>query len=172
MTDQPTSKDAELLARELGELLNDSQSSVTTAESCTGGGVAAAITSIPGSSAWFHEGFVCYSNEVKSRRLGVPKELLSYYGAVSQPVVRAMVVGALQLARADYAVAVSGIAGPDGGSDDKPVGTVWIASGKKGGVTQAQKFLFEGGRKDIRSASVIEALAQTIDMIKEGAASN
>lgn len=125
--------DTQLAARVL-ELLQAEGKTLTTAESCTGGLVASMLTRIPGSSAGFHAGFVTYANEIKTAVLGVRPETLAAHGAVSEEVVREMALGALQLSRADYAIAVSGIAGPDGGSADKPVGTVWLAWGSAGAM--------------------------------------
>ena len=118
-----------LLAERVLELLRQSGKTLATAESCTGGLIASMLTRIPGSSDAFHAGFVTYSNDIKSSVLGVPEAVLEEHGAVSEPVVAAMARGALARAGADYAIAVSGIAGPDGGSEDKPVGTVWLAWG-------------------------------------------
>ena len=121
--------DSELmqLSEKVGRALQAQGATVTTAESCTGGWIAKAITDIAGSSAWFERGFVTYSNEAKSQMIGVSEATLRDNGAVSEPVVVEMAIGALRAARADYAISVSGVAGPDGGSDEKPVGTVWIA---------------------------------------------
>ncbi len=120
--------DSQLAGRVL-ELLQAQGRTLTTAESCTGGLIASMLTRIPGSSAGFHAGFVTYADDIKSAVLGVRAETLAAQGAVSEEVVREMALGALQRSRADYAIAVSGIAGPDGGSADKPVGTVWLAWG-------------------------------------------
>jgi nicotinamide-nucleotide amidase len=144
-------------AHQLGRQLVARQATVTTAESCTGGGIAEAITRISGSSAWFNCGFVTYSNRAKSQLLGVSPELILEQGAVSEAVVLAMGAGALERAEADFAVAVSGIAGPTGGSEAKPVGTVWIAwVGPSGG--RAQRFLFSGDRMLVRRQAVEHAL--------------
>ena len=117
------------LATRLGQGLQAAHAQVSTAESCTGGGIAEAITRIAGSSAWFEAGYITYSNAQKTTQLGVPAELFEHVGAVSQEVVEAMVRGAQQRSGARFAVAVSGVAGPDGGSPGKPVGTVWLAWG-------------------------------------------
>lgn len=121
--------DSELmqLSEQVGQALKARGATVTTAESCTGGWVAKVITDIAGSSARFERGFVTYSNEAKAQMIGVREETLAQHGAVSEPVVVEMAIGALKAARADYAVSISGIAGPDGGSEEKPVGTVWFA---------------------------------------------
>lgn len=132
---------------------------IATAESCTGGLIAASCTELAGSSAWFDRGVVTYSNEAKSEWLGVPPELIATHGAVSEPVARAMVTGVLQRSRAQLAVAVTGIAGPSGGSPDKPVGTVWLAWATRGGAVEASCHRFEGDRAAVRWATVAEALA-------------
>ena len=119
------------LSAAIGKALGAHGATTTFAESCTGGGVAHAITAIPGSSAWFGSGFVTYANSAKNQVLGVEQDVLNTEGAVSEPVVRQMLLGALERAGADIGVAVSGIAGPDGGTADKPVGTVWIAWGTR-----------------------------------------
>lgn len=159
----PTKTD---LAAELGQILIIKNWCVTTAESCTGGGVSHTITAIPGSSHWFEQGFVTYSNRAKQQLLGVDSSILEHWGAVSAQVVEAMAAGALQKAEADLAVAVSGIAGPDGGSIGKPVGTVWFA------WTTAQRvntecFHFEGNRNQIREQAILEALRGLIYITKQ-----
>jgi len=153
------------LAQELGEHLKKRGWQVTCAESCTGGGVAAAITDIPGSSSWFGAGFVTYSNAHKMRVLGVSEESLARVGAVSEEVAREMAVGALRAAEADLAVAISGIAGPDGGTPDKPVGTVWFAWATANEVA-AHRRLFFGDRQAIRQQAVEEALRGLINASK------
>ena len=120
-----------LLAERVLQLLRERSATVATAESCTGGLIASMLTRIPGSSDGFHAGFVTYSNDVKASVLGVGEQTLARHGAVSEPVVREMALGALDRSGADYAIAVSGIAGPDGGTPDKPVGTVWLAWGSR-----------------------------------------
>jgi nicotinamide-nucleotide amidase len=134
---------------------------VATAESCTGGWIAKAITDVAGSSAVFGYGIVSYSNAAKTSMLGVQPEALTSQGAVSEVVVREMAAGAIEASGADLSVAVSGIAGPDGGSDDKPVGTVWFAWAVRtsnGFTIDVDRRLFEGDRETIRSQSVILAL--------------
>ena len=145
------------LAIRLGELCVERGVSVTAAESCTGGGVAAAITDIAGSSRYFETGYVTYSNAAKQRLLGVPGETLDAHGAVSQPVVEAMVEGACRDSGARLGVSVSGVAGPDGGSDEKPVGTVWFAFAVDGRL-EADRQRFAGGRDEVRQAAVLHAL--------------
>ncbi|UVM62583.1 CinA family protein [Pseudomonas sp. B21-010] len=145
------------LAAELGRRLQLLNAHVTTAESCTGGGIAEAITRIPGSSAWFEAGYVTYSNCQKSQQLNVPAELFEKVGAVSREVVEAMAQGAQRKSLARYAVAVSGVAGPDGGSPSKPVGTVWLAWAVGETVYSEQKF-FPGNRDEVRRQTVKAAL--------------
>ena len=149
------------LAQELVTALNAAGKTLSTAESCTGGWVAKALTDIPGSSACFAYGIVSYSNGAKESLLGVRSQTLIDHGAVSADTVAEMVEGALRLSGADLGVAVSGIAGPDGGSDDKPVGTVWFAwavRGKPGITTDTDRQKFEGSRERIRLQSVVHAL--------------
>lgn len=145
------------LAAELGHQLQTLNAQVTTAESCTGGGIAEAITRIAGSSAWFEAGFVTYSNQQKTRQLNVPPPLFTQVGAVSREVVEAMVRGAQAQSSARFAVAVSGVAGPGGGSVDKPVGTVWLAWGV-GSEVSTERRHFSGDRDEVRRQTVIAAL--------------
>ncbi|WP_339486074.1 CinA family protein [Pseudomonas sp. EL_65y_Pfl2_R95] len=145
------------LAEHLGRKLTELHAQVSTAESCTGGGIAEAITRVPGSSAWFEAGYVTYSNGQKTKQLGVGPELFVLLGAVSREVVEAMVRGAQAQSGARYAVAVSGVAGPDGGSKEKPVGTVWIAWGDAEQVYSVRK-QFAGDRQSVRRQTVIAAL--------------
>ena len=145
------------LAAELGLLLQALNAQVTTAESCTGGGIAEAITRIAGSSAWFEAGFVTYSNQQKTRQLQVPEALFTQVGAVSREVVEAMVRGAQAQSGAQFAVAVSGVAGPGGGSPEKPVGTVWLAWGA-GDEVSSERRHFAGNRDEVRRQTVIAAL--------------
>lgn len=130
---------------------------MTTAESCTGGWVSQVITSVAGSSAWFDAGYVTYSNEAKQRMLNVSAATLAIHGAVSEAVVKEMARGAMLAANADCAIAVSGIAGPGGGSKEKPVGTVWCAWVTKE-ETLARMFRFEGSREAVRQQSVVAAI--------------
>ncbi|XUO83310.1 CinA family protein [Halomonas sp. KM007] len=161
--------DLSLLAQRLGRLCQQLHVEVTTAESCTGGGIASAITSTAGSSAYFSAGYVTYSNAAKTRLLGVEPALLEAHGAVSESVVRAMVVGACRDSGADLAVAVSGVAGPEGGSEEKPVGTVWLAWGD-GESQQAERFHFPGDRQAVREQAVREALAGLVARLSAQAA--
>jgi nicotinamide-nucleotide amidase len=162
--DAAAALDGELsdLAGSLGRALASRGWRVTAAESCTGGLVAAAITSIAGSSAWFDEGFVTYSNAAKVRALGVPAGTIVAHGAVSEAVVRAMAEGALARANADLAVAITGVAGPGGGTPDKPVGTVWLAWSRRAGATVAELRRFDGDRRAVRVASAVEALRRLV----------
>jgi len=145
------------LAAELGKRLQTLKAQVTTAESCTGGGIAEAITRIPGSSVWFEAGYVTYSNQQKTRQLQVPEALFGQVGAVSREVVEAMVRGAQTHSAARFAVAVSGVAGPDGGSAEKPVGTVWLAWGV-GDELSSERRQFPGDRDAVRRQTVKAAL--------------
>ncbi|MCB1669123.1 MAG: nicotinamide-nucleotide amidase [Pseudomonadales bacterium] len=156
-----------LLASQLGELLLQRKLKVTCVESCTGGGVASAITDIPGSSAWFEYGFVTYANRAKQQLVGVSEQVLCAHGAVSEPVVREMVAGALRVSGADIAVAISGIAGPDGGTTDKPVGTVWFCWQEKMERAHCAREIFSGGRAEVRSAAVERALQGLLDILKK-----
>ncbi len=156
------------LAAELGDGLCARGEQVATAESCTGGGVAEAITRIPGSSTWFEAGYVTYSDRQKTIQLGVSSDMLELVGAVSQEVVIAMVQGAQVRSGARYAVAVSGIAGPNGGSPEKPVGTVWLGWSDGNRLFTARR-LFHGNRDVVRRQTVESALAGLIRLVAGGA---
>lgn len=132
---------------------------LATAESCTGGLIAACLTEIAGSSDVFERGFVTYSNEAKTELLGVSASLIAEHGAVSEPAAHAMAEGALARSPADIALAVTGIAGPDGGTAEKPVGLVYIAAARRGGPVRVERHLFEGDRGAVRRATVHAALA-------------
>jgi nicotinamide-nucleotide amidase len=134
---------------------------MATAESCTGGMIAAACTDLAGSSAWFERGFVTYSNAAKHELLGVPMALIEQHGAVSEPVARAMAEGTLAHSRAQVAVAVTGVAGPTGGSATKPVGTVWFGFATPAGVVSEMR-RFDGDRAAVRAATVQHALARLL----------
>lgn len=149
----PITRQAEMLGAQLLRL----KAQVSTAESCSGGGIAEAITRIAGSSSWFEAGYVTYSNAQKSAQLGVPEELFPRVGAVSREVVEAMARGAQSRSGARFAVAVSGIAGPGGGSVEKPVGTVWLAWAD-GERRFAERCLFTGDRESVRRQTVQRAL--------------
>ena len=146
------------LAEKLGKQLKKSGLKVATAESCTGGWIAQCLTEIPGSSAWFDRGYVTYSNNAKVAMLNVDPQTLMQYGAVSAETATQMVSGALNNSDADWAIAVTGIAGPDGGSADKPVGTVFIAWQSKAGNPKIEKLQFSGDRHQIRKQTVIYAI--------------
>jgi len=138
---------------------------MASAESCTGGWIAKAMTDVPGSSSCFERAFVTYSNAAKEEMLGVAPATLDSHGAVSEAVVREMVLGALDRSHATLAVAVSGIAGPDGGSEDKPVGTVWLAWAGKDMDTITSREHFPGGRDDVRYQSTMVALQRLLHLI-------
>ncbi len=136
---------------------------LASAESCTGGLIAAACTEVAGSSAWFERGFVTYSNEAKAEMLGVDAPLIASHGAVSEPVARAMAEGALRHSSADLAVAVTGIAGPGGGTLEKPVGTVWLAVAVRERGAQARLLRLAGDRTAIRRETVQQALQSLLE---------
>ena len=156
----PDTSDSALrgLAERLGEAARLNHHMLVTAESCTGGWIAKTLTDIAGSSAWFGCGIVAYSYEAKQSLLNVRPQTLEQYGAVSRETVIEMVSGALANTGATIAVAVTGIAGPGGGTDDKPVGTVWIAWKRRGGYPMAEVFHFDGDREAVRRKTVAAAL--------------
>jgi nicotinamide-nucleotide amidase len=162
-----TSSAIDDLTGQLAHLLPSRGLMVCTAESCTGGLIAAACTDRAGSSVWFERGFVTYSNASKTDLLGVPADLIVRHGAVSQEVARAMAAGALVHAQAQLAVAVTGVAGPGGGSADKPVGTVWLAWAM-GSQVRTERQHFEGDRGAVRQATVVRALQGLIEMLQTG----
>ena len=135
-----------------------------TAESCTGGMIAARCTDLAGSSAWFERGFVTYANEAKAQMLGVPLDLITAHGAVSESVARAMALGAIYRSSAQVSVAVTGVAGPSGGSPDKPVGTVWLSWCIQG-VVSVQLQHFDGDRSQIRLATTAHALEGLLERL-------
>ena len=149
----------EYWTRRVSEGLAAKAWTVTTAESCTGGWIAKCLTDLPGSSEWFESGYVTYSNAAKMAMLDVPAPLLAQFGAVSEPVVQAMAAGALAASGADCAIAVSGIAGPTGGSAEKPVGTVWLAVATPDAM-QTQQQCFGGDRDFVRRQSAAAGMAQ------------
>ena len=159
-TDQAT---LEALAERLGVLLRSAGQTVATAESCTGGWVGQCLTAIPGSSAWYDRGFVTYSYASKSDLLGVPAELITTRGAVSEAVALAMADGALSHSVADWSVAITGIAGPDGGTPDKPVGTVCFAWAGPDQTLQVSTQHFPGNREEVRAQTVAHALTVLLD---------
>ena len=163
----PTDAELRALAVALAQRMLASDRTLVTAESCTGGWIGKACTDLPGSSRWYLGGVVSYANEAKSSLLGVEPSLLRAHGAVSEPVVRAMALGALDHLGGELSVAVSGIAGPDGGSQDRPVGTVWIAWGRRlpgdGCDLSATCEILPGDRESIRRCAVQRALAGLLE---------
>ena len=160
-------KKLERISSELGELLKLKDYSFTCAESCTGGWVGHALTSIPGSSEWFGSSFVTYSYEAKTQILGVSSEDLDSFGAVSEEIVEQMVSGALDRSGANVGVAISGIAGPAGGTETKPVGTVCFAWKIDSQVVITSTDHFSGDRNEVRYSSVERALMGTIELVKK-----
>jgi nicotinamide-nucleotide amidase len=154
----------ERLVEGLAERLRARGERLATAESCTGGLIAAACTALAGSSEWFERGFVTYSNAAKTELLGVAAGLIEAHGAVSEEVARAMVQGALQHSPVAWAVAVTGIAGPGGAVPGKPVGTVWLAWGQPG-LVHAQRLQLPGDRAAVRAATVLAALQRLVDAL-------
>ena len=154
----PTDAELDALAATTGQQLLATRHMLVTAESCTGGWIAKCMTDVAGSSAWFDCGMAAYSYEAKQALLGVRPQTLETHGAVSRECVVEMVSGALVHSGASIAVAVTGIAGPGGGSDDKPVGTVWVGWKKRGGYARAEVFHFEGDRDAVRRQTVATAL--------------
>lgn len=156
----------ELLVAELATRLTHLKQRLVTAESCTGGLVAAAITARAGSSAWFERGWVTYANTAKSEELGVDTTLIAVHGAVSEPVAAAMAQGAYTHSHSDYAIAVTGIAGPDGGSPQKPVGTVCFGWANQH-VCRTETLIFTGDRQSIRSQAVTHALTGLLSLLSD-----
>ncbi len=159
--------DIELTARaeRLGAWLKDRGLTVATAESCTGGWVGEVITSVPGSSRWYDRGFITYTNQAKRDMLGVSTDVLARHGAVSAQTARAMAEGALAHSRAQVVLAITGIAGPGGGSDEKPVGTVWFAWAAKDREPVVVSEHFQGDRRQIRHQAVARALSGLLDYL-------
>lgn len=153
------------LLTQLGLALSARGLKLVTAESCTGGLIAGTCTSIAGSSDWFERGYVTYSNESKTELLSVPGEMIERHGAVSREVAMAMALGALQHAHAQVSVAVTGIAGPGGGSEAKPVGTVWFGFARGQDFVQTEVMLFRGDRTKVRSAAVKHALVRVLSLV-------
>ncbi len=162
---QKLAANTQTLAAQLGAILTDKQMMITTAESCTGGGIAYALTDTPGSSRYFAQGAVTYSNEVKKSLLGVSTQTLKQYGAVSEQTVREMATGAAKVAAADVAIVTSGIAGPDGGTPEKPVGLVWFAVYFDQQLV-VQKQVFSGSRVDVREQAIDYALTMTLKILE------
>ena len=155
------------LACELGEVLLERQLMIATVESCTGGFIAEAITRVAGSSQWFERGLVTYSNAAKRELVGVNEKTLRTHGAVSSKVAQEMAIGGVRSSSADLAISVTGIAGPDGGSKQKPVGTVYVAWAERSGRVIDRRFLFAGDRHAIRQHTVNSALVGAIRFLKD-----
>lgn len=153
--------------KKIAEILLANNKKLAVAESCTGGWVAKVFTDLPGSSAWFERGFVTYSNQAKIEMLGVDASTLDALGAVSEATVREMASGALQNSHANYSLSVSGIAGPDGGSKEKPVGLVWFAWANKNDVIKSESQMFKGDRESVREQAVSYALAGLIKLLED-----
>lgn len=156
------------LARRVGEALEARRATLAVAESCTGGLIAKALTDVPGASAWFDCAMVAYSYEAKQALLGVRQDTLLAHGAVSRETVLEMVAGALVHSGASHALAVTGIAGPGGGTPDKPVGSVWLAWKRRGDYPQARLERFSGGRDEIRRRTAAAALAGLLSLLGDG----
>lgn len=153
------------LAAQVGAALSERRLRLVTAESCTGGWIAKVATDLVGSSAWFDSGFVTYSNTAKEQALGVPAACLAEHGAVSEATVRAMAEGALRRSSADLSVAVSGIAGPGGGTAEKPVGTVCLAWSRRNAPTRVRTVYLEGERETVRRLTILNALEGLLDYV-------
>ncbi len=153
-------------AEQLAELCLKTSKKLVTAESCTGGGVAEILTRIPGSSGWFERGFVTYSNAAKQELLGVPLETLQQFGAVSEETAAAMVIGAVKNSHAQIGVSITGIAGPDGGTPDKPVGTVCFGWCFAEDNVRTTRIVFDGDRQSVREQSCLLALQGLLDGIE------
>ena len=154
-------------SRRLATHLIANQSSITTVESCTGGMVGAAITSLPGSSKYYPGGFITYSNELKQCMVGVSFSTLEAHGAVSSQTAVEMARGGIRRTHAEYAIAITGIAGPDGGSPEKPVGTVWICVASSEDRVDCRRFGFPGNRDEVRACSCVSAIEMAIQMISD-----
>jgi len=161
----PSDDELQLQAERLGASLRDTKQMLVTAESCTGGWIAKTVTDVAGSSDWFDCGLAAYSYEAKQALLSVNPHTLETHGAVSRETVIEMVSGALVHSGASVAVAVTGIAGPGGGTADKPVGTVWVAWKRRGGYPRAQVFVFDGDREAVRRQTVAAALSGLADFV-------
>ena len=148
------------LSERVGRCASAHKAVLATAESCTAGGIACAITQIAGSSEWFDRGFVTYTNRSKMEMLGVKEETLEQFGAVSEETVKEMSLGGLKNSQANYSIAVSGIAGPTGATPDKPLGTVWFAFAHDDKVIYTLKMVFSGDRKEVRNQAVYTALSE------------
>lgn len=156
------------LAKKVGRRLAEARAVLVTAESCTGGWVAQAVTSVPGSSGWFERGYVTYSDDAKQELLGVRGETLARHGAVSEETAREMARGALARSKSSVCVAVTGVAGPTGGTKAKPVGMVCFAWARRDGRVRSETLRFRGGRESVRKQSVIRALGGVLDFLDAG----
>lgn len=165
MADRLNQTQLENLAAEVGARLLARGETLTTAESCTGGWVAQCLTAIAGSSAWFDRGFITYSNSAKQDILDVPAMTLARHGAVSEATARAMAQGALKHSPTQWSLAITGVAGPTGGSPEKPVGTVCFAWAEKEGGCQAETCHFDGERETVRALSVEHALKRLLEQL-------
>lgn len=152
------------IATQVGEHLHDINAKITIAESCTGGGIAEAITAVAGSSQWFEYGYITYANKAKTQLLDVEQSILDTYGAVSEQVVEQMASGALRASDADYAIAVSGIAGPDGGTVEKPVGTVWVCWITPD-TTRVENYQLQGDRQAVRQQVIKISLQELLHQL-------
>lgn len=157
---------ARVMTERLAQALLAARQMLVTAESCTGGGIAWLVTSIAGSSQWFERGIVAYSNAAKQELLAVSSETLSSYGAVSEQTAAAMARGALAVSHADLSVAVTGIAGPDGGSEEKPVGTVCFGWSRRGGETRTARLVFDGDRQQVRERAILMAIEGLLEIVE------
>ncbi|MFL6646758.1 MAG: CinA family protein [Sulfurifustis sp.] len=166
MTAELTDTELTALAAEVGQALTNAGLMLATAESCTGGWVGRVVTSVSGSSSWYERGFVTYSEDAKQELLGVSAQTLRQHGAVSEPTARAMAEGALARSRAHVTLAITGIAGPSGGTAQKPVGTVWFAWAAKGRATKALRQQLDGDREAIRRQSVVIALSELLKLLR------
>ena len=164
MSNFANSQSTASIAQRVGEDLLRKNAKLTTAESCTGGGIAEAITAIAGSSQWFEYGYITYANKAKEQLLNVDQQALDSYGAVSEEVVEQMAVGALKSSGADYAIAVTGIAGPDGGMEHKPLGTVWICW-LTPEITRVEKYQLQGDRQAIRQQVIKISLQELLHQL-------
>lgn len=158
-------KNLTLIVEQIAERLTENKNKLTVAESCTGGWIAKVLTDLSGSSNWFERGFVTYSNEAKQEMLGVNETTLESFGAVSQETVKEMALGALNNSHADFSLSVSGIAGPNGGSTDKPVGLVWFAWSNKEAGLESEQQIFSGDRDAVREQAVFHALTKLLQSL-------
>lgn len=164
--DDPISTQLNLIINDLAIICTKKALKIATAESCTGGGVAYELTSLPGSSHWFERGFVTYSNLAKIQMLGVDQDTINQYGAVSQEVARQMAEGAIKNSNANISLAITGVAGPEGGSLNKPVGSCWFAWSSSVFDTQSQQQIFVGDRQLVRLQAILFSIKKLLQLIK------